>query len=70
MTVEKPFSKRDPGESSVGSSTAAAANLWLQPVVVQRDHCNPMYCTVYISTGKVAPGLFFFSPSSSPSLHV
>lgn len=52
------------GESGVGSGMAAAANLWLQPVVVQRGHCNPACCTVYISTGKVAPGLvsfFFFS---------
>lgn len=39
---------REPG---VGSSSAAAANFWLQPVVVQRGHCNPMCCTVYISTG-------------------
>lgn len=55
------------GESSVGSSTAAAANLWLQPVVVQRGHCNPMYCTVYISTGKVAPGLVPPPPAPPPA---
>lgn len=58
--IAKPSLSVTLGEPRVGSSSAAAANFWLQPVVVQRVHCNPMCCTVYISTGKVAPGLVVF----------